>query len=117
MRSYLAIFMLVLLPLQFSWAAMASHCQHETGVTAQIPSHHSHEHASADHPETAQNADSSACMDHDCATCHLGCAVALVSDLKTTTVAVSDDHPVHLQAMASQPSTERPERPKWPVLA
>jgi hypothetical protein len=117
MKRFLAIFLLVLLPLQFSWAAMVGHCQHETGVTAQHTGHHSHEHASADHPETGQNADSSAAMDHDCATCHLGCAVALVSSLNTTTVAVSDDHPLHLQAMTSQPSTERPERPKWPVLA
>jgi len=117
MKRYLAIFLLVLLPLQFSWAAMASYCQHETSVTAQHPGHHSHDHASADHPEAAQNSEPSACMDHDCATCHLGCTAALVSDLNTTTAAASDDHPLHLQVMASQPSTERPERPKWPVLA
>jgi hypothetical protein len=117
MKRYLAIFLLVLLPLQFSWAAMAGYCEHETGVTAQHTGHHTHEHASADHPKTGQKTASSACMDHDCATCHFGCAAALVSDLKTTTAAVSDNHPLHLQAMASQPSTERPERPKWPVLA
>lgn len=117
MKRYLAVFLLVLLPLQFSWAAMVGYCQHETGVTVQHPGHHSHEDASADHPETGENADSSAAMDHDCATCHLGCAAALVSDLKTATVAVSNDHPLLLQAMASQPSIERPERPKWPVLA
>jgi hypothetical protein len=117
MKRYLAIFLLVLLPLQFSWAAMASHCQHETVVTVQHPGHHSHEHSSAEHPETVENADSSAAIDHDCATCHLGCAAALVSDLTTTTVAVSENHPLHLQVMASQPSIERPERPKWPMLA
>jgi hypothetical protein len=117
MKRYLAIFLLVLLPLQFSWAAMAGYCEHETAVSSKHPGHHSHEHASAEHPETAQSAEPSACMDHDCATCHLGCAAALVSDLKTTTVSVSDNHPLHLQVMASQPSTERPERPKWPMLA
>jgi hypothetical protein len=103
--------------LQFSWAAMASHCQHETSVTSQHPGHHSHDHSSADLSEPGQSAEPSACMDHDCATCHLGCTAALVSDLNTTTAAASDDHPLHLQVMASQPSTERPERPKWPVLA
>jgi hypothetical protein len=117
MKRYLAIFLLVLLPLQFSWAAMAGYCEHETAVSSKHPGHHSHDHASAEHPETAQSAEPSACMDHDCATCHLGCAAALVSDLNTTTVSVSDNHPFHLQVMASQPSTERPERPKWPVLA
>jgi hypothetical protein len=117
MKRYLAIFLLVLLPMQFSWAAMAGYCQHETGVTAQHPGHHAHDHATADHQESSAKTAPSACMDHDCATCHLGCAAALVSDLKTTTVAISDDHPLHLQVMASQPSTERPERPQWPVLA
>ena len=117
MKRYLAIFLLVLLPLQFSWAAMAGHCQHETGVKAQHAGHHTHEHASADHQESSEKTAQATCMDHDCATCHLGCAAALVSDLKTTTVAVSDDHPLHLQMMASQPSIERPERPKWPLLA
>ncbi|NBT82917.1 MAG: hypothetical protein EBT56_15195 [Betaproteobacteria bacterium] len=34
MRKFLAIFLLVLLPLQFSWAAVAGYCQHEAGVTA-----------------------------------------------------------------------------------
>jgi hypothetical protein len=117
MKRYLAIFLLVLLPLQFSWAAMASHCQHETGVMAQHTGHHTHDHATADHQGSSENATTLTGLDHDCATCHLGCAAALVSDLKTITVAVSNDHPLLLQAMASQPSTERPERPKWPVLA
>jgi hypothetical protein len=117
MRRYLAIFLLVLLPLQFSWAALAGYCEHETAVTAEHPGHHSHDHATVDHPETAQNSAQSACVDHDCATCHLGCAAALVSDLNTTTTAVSDDHPLHLQATGSQLSRERPERPQWPVLA
>ncbi|NCV41106.1 MAG: hypothetical protein EBW11_11190 [Betaproteobacteria bacterium] len=40
MRKFLAIFLLVLLPLQFSWAAVAGYCQHEAGVTANHPGHH-----------------------------------------------------------------------------
>ena len=117
MKRYLAIFLLVLLPLQFSWAAMAGYCQHETGVTAKHPGHHSHDHAYADHQESSKNTPQSAGMDHDCAACHLGCAAASFSNRNTTTDVVSDVHPLHLQVMASQPSIERPERPKWPVLA
>jgi hypothetical protein len=117
MKRYLAIFLLVLLPLQLSWAAMLGHCQHETGMTAHHPVHHTHDHRSADQQDTGENTSQSAAMDHDCATCHLGCAAALVSDLRMTTVAVADDHPLHLQVIASQLSRERPERPQWPVLA
>jgi hypothetical protein len=117
MKRYLAIFLLVLLPLQFSWAAVAGFCQHETAVSAKHPGHHSHDQASADPQETGQKAEPSAGMDHDCAICHMGCAATLVSELRTTTVAVSDVHPLHLQVIASQLSRERPERPQWPVLA
>jgi hypothetical protein len=117
MKKYLAIFLLVLMPLQFSWAAVASYCQHETGVTAKHPGHHTHEHASADQLEASQNTSQSASMDHDCVTCHLGCAAALVSVQSTTTVTASDDNPIHLQATGSQLFRERPERPQWPLLA
>jgi hypothetical protein len=113
MKRYLAIFLLVLLPLQFSWAAMAGYCEHESAVTAEHPGHHSHDHASADQQEFNKNVAQS----HDCATCHMGCAAALVSDLSIITAAASDDHPLHFQVIASQLSRERPERPQWPVLA
>ena len=117
MRRYLAIFLLVLLPLQYSWAAMASYCEHETSVTAKHPGHHTHDHASIDQQESSKNAPQSPGMDDDCATCHMGCAAALVSDLSKTTLAASDDHPLHLQVIASHLASERPERPQWPVLA
>jgi len=117
MKRYLVIFLLVLLPLQFSWAAMVSYCQHESGVAAKHPGHHTHDHASADHQESGKNSSQSVGMDHDCATCHMGCSAALVSDLGKTTVAASNDHPLHLQVIPSQLSRERPERPQWPVLA
>ena len=117
MKKFLAIFLLVLLPLQYSWAAMASYCEHETSVTAKHPGHHTHDHASIDQQESSKNAPQSAGMDHDCATCHMGCAAALVNYLNTISAAVSDDHPLHPQVIVSQLSRERPERPNWPVLA
>jgi hypothetical protein len=118
MKKFLAIFLLVLLPLQVSWAAMSSYCGHETRVNATHPGHHTHDHASVDHQESSKNSPQSAGMDHDCATCHIFCAAALVNDLNTTTAAVSDDHPLHPQVViVSQLSRERPERPNWPVLA
>ena len=117
MRKFLAIFLLVLLPLQFSWAAMASYCEHETSVNATHPGHHTHDHASVDQQESSKNSPQSAGVDHDCATCHMGCAAALVNYLNTISAAVSDDHPLHPQVIVSQLSRERPERPNWPVLA
>src|SRR5574343_283494 len=83
MKKFLAIFLLVLLPLQFSWAAVAGYCQHEAGVTANHPGHHTHDHQAADNHESGKDGTASAGVHHDCATCHLGCAAALTSDLKT----------------------------------
>jgi hypothetical protein len=40
MRRYLIIFLLLLLPFQFSWAAVASYCQHETESSTQHIGHH-----------------------------------------------------------------------------
>jgi hypothetical protein len=45
-RRFLAIVLLALLPLQFSWAAVASYCEHETqGQHAEHFGHHDHDHA------------------------------------------------------------------------
>ena len=52
MRKWLAIVLLVFLPLQFSWAAVASYCQHETGAAAKHFGHHAHQHKAADGKDT-----------------------------------------------------------------
>jgi hypothetical protein len=117
MKKYLAIFLLALLPLQFSWAAVVGYCQHETSVTAKHPGHHTHEHQSADHQESSKKTSPSASMDHDCVTCHLSCTAALTTNLNTTPLATSDSHQLYVQSSLSQLSRERPERPKWTLLA
>jgi len=43
-RPFLAIFLLALLPLQFSWAAVASYCGHETQAGAEHFGHHDDPH-------------------------------------------------------------------------
>ncbi|MBU0601652.1 MAG: hypothetical protein KKD25_04520 [Gammaproteobacteria bacterium] len=44
MRRWLSILLLVFLPFQFTWAAAAGYCQHETGAAAQHFGHHDHKH-------------------------------------------------------------------------
>jgi len=117
MKKYLAIFLLVLLPLQFSWAAVASYCQHESGVTANHPGHHTHDHQAADHHESGKDASPSTGVHHDCATCHLGCAAAPTSALSTPAAAIGQDHHFDYPINPSRAHTERPERPQWPRLA
>jgi hypothetical protein len=117
MKRWMMIFLLFLLPLQFSWAAVASYCQHESEVTANHPGHHSHDHQAADQHESSKDGVSSAEVHHDCATCHLGCSAALASDLTMPGAATDRDHPFDYRFNPSRALIERPERPQWPALA
>lgn len=113
MRRWLAILLLVLLPLQSVWAAAAAYCQHETGAGAQHFGHHEHKHhqGSAD---TSNSSDvPSFAVDADCAVCHAVCAAATV-DVPSLVVDISRPAitPWYLHAPVSPP-TAQPERPNW----
>lgn len=94
MRRWLVFFLLAVLPLQFSWAAVAGYCQHEK-VAARIAhfGHHEHDHEAALHAAHADGADhgdgqapaadhdhaahakkAPLAMDDDCGSCHQGCS-------------------------------------------
>ncbi len=120
MRRWLVILILTLLPLQFSWAAVAVYCGHETGEAAQHFGHHEHQHtdhskANQDDVPTDQNLPAG--FHVDCGHCHGTCASmpAAVGDVSPLALA---SHPVTLVAgivrtLAQSP----PERPQWLPLA
>lgn len=116
MYRWSAILLLVFLPFQFSWAALASYCQHETGTAAQHFGHHEHVHQanSGDNGQDTQNP--IAGIDSDCTACHASCVTALVGctpPLHIVTIAI--DLPWPPDSLTSPPS-EQPERPNWSVL-
>lgn len=86
MRRYLLIFMMCLLPLQWSWAAAARVCEHEQG--AAHFGHHEHQHVGAaqalDGEATADLqepvADNASPSHPDCHTCH-GTGVGYISSV------------------------------------
>lgn len=113
MRRWLAILMLVLLPLQSVWAAAAAYCQHETGADAQHFGHHEHKHHQG-LTDTSNSADASSfAVDSDCAVCHAGCAAATV---EVPSIVVDASRPAitpwHPHAPVAPP-TAQPERPNW----
>jgi len=77
MRRLLVVLMLVILPLQFSWAAAATYCRYETsGAAVRHFGHHEHKHASS----SAQVAKGTKAKllngsDCDCGFCHLSAAI------------------------------------------
>ncbi|WP_265942185.1 hypothetical protein [Dechloromonas sp. A34] len=76
MRRWLSIFLVIVLPLQISWALAATYCQHETG-SAQRFGHHDHKHDAEDNEKLAKA--SPADVDNDCAVCHAGSIAALTA--------------------------------------
>ena len=67
MKKFVLILLLLVLPLQMSWAAASAYCQHEQGNHAWHLGHHVHQHkASAD---SAGQQDSGK-VHSDCSACH-----------------------------------------------
>lgn len=123
MRRWLAVLLLVLLPFQFSWAAVASYCGHETGAAASHVGHHDH----AGHGHAAKDADASAkgktdgsaagVSGLDCGHCHGHCA-GLVLGIAAYAPPALAHAPSGLHASRrAEPMQALPERPQWAALA
>lgn len=123
MRRWLAILLLVFLPLQFSWAAVANYCAHETGAAASHVGHHDHaghSHASKDvdpgHKGQADGKTPSASY-LDCGHCHGTCA-AMVDVVASFEAEALASAPLSLSAAPSaEHMPAQPERPQWAALA
>lgn len=117
MHKWLAIFLLVFVPLQLSWAAGAGYCQHETGVAAKHVGHHDHQHKTADSKDASSDLAKTMAGDPDCASCHAGCCVALPVTITTASLADSFLGAADDVAHLTSPPFKRLERPQWRVLA
>ncbi|MBV2163649.1 MAG: hypothetical protein KUL80_05200 [Comamonas sp.] len=124
MRRWLAIFLLVLLPAQATWAVIAGYCIDGPGVTADHFGHHDrtlHGHAFT-LPETLPDVPDSdsgnaASTSPDCGHCH-GHFAGVLAEAGLLQLEPSDGLSIRL-GTESWPActTARPERPKWVRLA
>ena len=101
MRSWLAVFLLVLLPLQFSWAA------------ATTPAPREAVHCPHPHCATSEPGLEAATAHADCGTCHNGCPLALFHESPSHLV-IAATFPLTDAAVlpASRPG-DLPDRPQW----
>ncbi|MCE1239696.1 MAG: hypothetical protein LWW83_07265 [Azonexaceae bacterium] len=114
MRRWVSIFLLIILPLQVSWAAAAVYCQHEAG-TGQHFGHHDHKHQAGDGESSGKSPSLS--VDNDCAVCHAGCVAALTAvGCALPRVEAIDASTLLVRFLASPPG-EEPERPNWLISA
>ena len=77
MRKFLALLVLLILPLQVSFAVAAEYCEIEKNDSGQHFGHHSHDGAQDKKEPTPKNGKA----DKNCAFCQLGCSQTQVSSM------------------------------------
>jgi hypothetical protein len=119
MRRLLLTFLLALLPLQFSWAAVASYCAQdsEPQENRHFGHHQHHEHAAASGDDDRSADKAGATMDVDCGHCHGYCAAMLMQVAAVSMHAEAGRHAVPNDFAAPARIPPPPERPQWPALA
>jgi hypothetical protein len=115
MRRWLLVFLMALLPLQLSWAAVAAYCQHEQAPARSAHfGHHAHEHHH-EHAGAGQDGHvdkkSPLTVDDDCGTCHLGHAQTLLSDPITLAPPALPPRVARQSALPASHIPALPERP------
>ena len=112
MHRWFTILLLLLLPTQFSWAAMTAYCGHEQGVAAKHLGHHDHVHKAGSAESSQEGKKPQGSVDADCAICHLGCAQDVSSSAQMThTSSVDSEHFYTVIFRSHIPSgLERPDR-------
>lgn len=115
MRRYFLILVLLILPVQFSWAAAARYCQHETASAPWHPGHHEHRHQTA---ESKPDFEKKSVLDTDCGVCHIVSAPFMFGQILdlTDTPRVEHAHSHHTSNFTSL-NPRAPDRPQWRGLA
>lgn len=123
MRRLLAVFLLVLLPLQFTWAAAAIYCAHEREVETSHVGHHEHRHDASDSSvDSAEPAADTASTDAsasdgqhaDCGVCHLsGAQKSIMRGIRVPADTAGQVAQMDVSHAYTSHPRERIERPNW----
>ena len=129
MRHWFCVLLLTLLPLQFSWGAVAGYCTHESSPQAKHLGHHQHQHGDtpvdspvgaaddADAPSQRDDGRASASVDPDCGHCHdLGVGVLMPLVTMHGLLTARGDAPRSVGVLMLR-TTAPPDRPQWLPLA
>ena len=118
MKRLLIILMLIVVPLQLSWAAAAAYCEHESKPKTVHFGHHEHQHIASAEEIKSDASKSAATVDGDCTSCHLGsiAILTLPSPDMILDIVSAPSITAGTPLLASS-RLSRPERPKWAVAA
>lgn len=117
MRRWFAIFLLALLPLQFSWAAVGGYCGHETQQQTPHADHHENQqtglasvHSGGDAAgQDGQAVNGCDCCDH----CHGTCCSMPASVHRLTVRVIAAPSAAQVQGIVRTLAANPPERPQW----
>ncbi|KPF50825.1 hypothetical protein IP87_01550 [beta proteobacterium AAP121] len=126
MYRFIAIALLTLLPLQFSWAAVAAYCGHETEAGAAHFGHHAHPPhadigagplAEPGTPTEASGEEAPGALELDCGHCHSSCGVMPSLGIGPPDALSTVQPSAALDESGAACAPTRPERPQWRPLA
>jgi len=116
---FIVVFLLFLVPLQLSWAALSAYCEHESKAASHHVVHHEHQHQSdqSTNHDDPDGGSKSGSFDADCGVCHAGCSMALCGVMAAANFARADVVFARPPRFHLTPISSKPERPKWLGLA
>jgi hypothetical protein len=118
MKRVFLVILILLLPLQLSWAAVASYCQNEVSQARVHFGHH--EHKTSQQPVSMKDHVSKGAVDNDteCGFCHLSCckSVTAYTQLKLPADFNLAAYPL-IPSDFSSHIAEGPEKPNWQLAA
>jgi hypothetical protein len=111
MRRWVAILLLILLPLQFTWAMAASYCRDDQGVSDADSGRYEHIHHGAKIKATSDERSDPGGLDHHCEGCHLSCvwpvptshAMGVVRRSETYDSTPSREYESHIPGVPQRP--------------
>lgn len=111
-RRAILILLMLVLPIQASWAVAVGFCQHEQGVAASHFGHHDHQHDDASGDDVSGKYSSQ--VDRDCGYHHQASPhwLAVLPQLPHVYISAQNLNPT-TQLYLSEAIAARPERPNW----
>jgi hypothetical protein len=117
MRKWLVLFLMLMMPLQLTWAATSAYCQHENGLSVQHVGHHGQQHFAQSDERASADQTQLAALDLDCGTCHAGCAISVASALGHSVAPTSTAIAPGTERQLKSPPLKVPDRPQWISLS
>lgn len=115
MKRLVLIFLLAVLPFQFSWAAAAAYCQHDGEKTVQHFGHHTHQHDAQ--TDTPNETEPGVKFHSDCGYCHLFGQAPFVMTALTVAVETGGTQAEALFPRYSSHIPDGLQRPDWRLVA